>query len=35
MKNQRILNIEENEYLRLVKDKRDFREYYESSVGDI
>ncbi len=28
-------NIEENEYLSLVKDKRDFRDYYESSVGDI
>lgn len=28
-------NIEENEYLRLVRDKPDFHEYYESSVGDI
>lgn len=28
-------NIEENQYLKLVKDKQDFRDYYESSVGDI
>lgn len=26
-------NIEENEYLRLIRDKRDFLDYYESSVG--
>lgn len=28
-------NIQENDYLSLVKEKKDFKEYYLSSVGDI
>lgn len=34
MKNSRT-NIKEDDYLTLVKEKRDFKEYYESTVEDI